>query len=384
MPNQNYSIVLLVLFLFGCKHEVENPIAQVAPISVIQLKTETVPIYKDFVGQVFGIKDIPIRARVDGFLEGIHFEEGNRVEKGDLLYSIDSQVFEAEVARVNSAVSSAKTLLAKSNSDYNRIKPLADLNAISKSDLDGATARKEAADAELKAALASLEIATINLGHCKIYAPINGVIGKTLAREGEYVGKQPNPIILNTVSDIDTIRVQFFLSEAEYLTFMKRLLVKKGDTDKKFKTLADKQILELILSDNSIHTHKGHLDFIDRNIDPSTGSILLQASFPNPDRLIRPGQFTKVRALVNMRENSILVPQKAVQEIQGQYMVFVVGNDGIVQIRNIEVFKNYKDYYIIEKGLEPGEQIVVDEVQKVKSKMKVAPKLVQYQSKVEN
>ncbi|WP_053991590.1 efflux RND transporter periplasmic adaptor subunit [Mangrovimonas sp. TPBH4] len=384
MPNQNYSIVLLVLLLFGCKHEAEKPMVLVTSVDVIKLEAKTVPIYKDFVGQVFGIKDIPIRARVDGFLEGMHFEEGNRVEKGELLYSIDSQSFEAEVARVNSDVSAAKTLLAKSNSDYNRIKPLADLNAVSKSDLDGATARKEAADAELKAALASLEIANINLGHCKIYAPINGVIGKTLATEGEYVGKQPNPIILNTVSDIDTVRVQFFLSEAEYLTFMKRLIGTHQNTDEKFKTIADKQILELVLSDNSIHQYKGHLDFLDRNIDPSTGSILLQASFPNPDRLIRPGQFTKVRALVNQRENTILVPQKAVQEIQGQYMVFVVGNDGVVQIRNIEVFKNYKDYYIVEKGLEPGEQVIVDEVQKVKSKMKVAPKLVQYQSKVEN
>ncbi|WP_274475607.1 efflux RND transporter periplasmic adaptor subunit [Mangrovimonas aestuarii] len=376
--------LILSIIIVSCKQKDKQQVAAITPINVVAVKTQEVPIYKEFVGQVYGIKDIPIRARVDGFLEGVYFDEGSRVKKGELLYSIDPQPFQAEKSARQSEVSEARILLAKAKSDYNRIKPLADLNAVSKSDLDAATAQRDAAQAQLQAALAGLEISEINLGYCKIYAPLSGIIGKTSARVGEYVGKQPNPVILNTVSDIDTVRVQFFLSESEYLNFMKRFIRESGDSEEKFKALTSKQILELILSDNSIHKYNGHLDFIDRNIDPNTGSILIQASFPNPDRLIRPGQFTKVRALVKDRENTILIPQKAVKEIQGQFMVFVVGADGVVETRNIEVFRNYKDYFIVEKGLRPGEQVVIDEVQKVRSKMKVAPNLIEYQTKVEN
>ena len=275
------KIILLVLpFLIfsSCKKEEVKKQLPPQPIKVFEVKAQTVPIYEEFVGQVYGEKDIPIRARVEGFLEKISFKEGSKIKKGQLLYTIDPDPFKEAVAAQQSMVSQAKTMLSQKNSDLNRIKPLAEMDAVSKRELDMAQAQRDAAISSLDAAKANLNIAQINLGYTKIYAPINGIIGKTLAREGEFVGKNPNPVILNTISDINKVRVQFFLSENEYIKIAKEYIKKHN---KSIKTNDVKIELELILSDGSLYEHKGHIDFIDRNVDASTGTILLQATFPN-------------------------------------------------------------------------------------------------------
>jgi membrane fusion protein (multidrug efflux system) len=321
------------------------------------------------VGQVYGLKDIAIRARVEGFLEGIHFEEGSQVEEGKLLYTLESQPFEEAVANRMSQVAEAQTMLAKASSDLGRIKPLAELKAVSQSDLDGAVAQFEAAQAALEAAQANLRAAKIQLGYTKIQSPINGIIGKTKAKVGDFVGREPNPVILNVVSQIDTVLVEFFLTENQYLEAARRFLAKAQGVESE----KEKAVLELILSDGSLYSHKGKVDFIDRDVDPTTGAILLQASFPNPEGLLRPGQFAKVKVRSETVRDGILVPQRCVTELQGLYSVFVVGQDNTVKEHQITLGPAVGSAYLVKEGLTAGDQVVYEGLQMVRDGAVVNP-----------
>jgi membrane fusion protein, multidrug efflux system len=354
---------ILFLLVCSCSQKEEQP-AQAPPpqVTVVVTQAKDVPIYQEFVGQIYGFKDIAIRARVEGFLEGIHFEEGARVEKGDLLYILESQPFEADVAAKMSRVAEAKTMLAKAKSDLDRIEPLAKEKAVSESDLDGAVARYEASIESVKAAEANLKASKIQLGYTKIYSPITGIIGKTKAKVGDFVGRSPNPVILNTVSRIDTVLVEFFITERQYLQLARRFKSEVELADKKNR----KEDLELILADGSVYGYKGKPEFIDRNVDPTTGAMLVQASFPNPQELLRPGQYAKVKALVTVVKDGILVPQRCVMELQGTYRVYVVGDGDKVEIRNVKTGPKIKQFWLITEGLKPGERIVYEGLQRVK------------------
>ena len=207
--NSRLFLLLFLVITTSCK-EKQIKTQPLQKINVYEVNSKTVPIYEVFVGQVFGQKDIPIRARVEGFLEGINFIEGSNVKKGDLLYTIDPDPFREAVVAKQSMVAQANTIVTQKESDLKRVKPLAEIDALSKRELDMAQAQRDASISSLEAANADLKIALINLSYTKIASPIDGIIGRTLAREGEFVGKNPNPVILNTVSDINTIRVQFF------------------------------------------------------------------------------------------------------------------------------------------------------------------------------
>ena len=220
-------IFLLVPFSCGKKEDQKAP-PPPSEVTVVVTEAQEVPIFQEFVGQVFGFKDIAIRARVEGFLQGIHFEEGSRVKQGDLLYTLESQPFEEDVAARMSRVAEAKTRLAKAQSDLNRIKPLAEQKAVSESELDSAQAQYDASIESVKAAEANLRAARIQLGYTKIYSPIDGIIGKTKAKVGDFVGRDPNPVILNTVSRTDTILVQFFITERQYLQVGRRYIARPG------------------------------------------------------------------------------------------------------------------------------------------------------------
>ena len=241
-------IGLFVMTLLSCKDKTPA-VMPPQPFEVYEIKTKSVPIYQEFVGQIYGEKDIPIRARVVGFLEGIHFEEGERVNQGQLLYSIDPDPLMQEVAAQTSMVAQAQTALAQAESDLKRIEPLAAMSAVSEQELDMSTSKRDASISSLEAAKANLKIAELNLGYAKMYAPIEGIIGKTLAREGEFVGKEPNPVILNTVSQLRSIRVQFFLTEQDYLKLARSYI---GETNKKIERTEDEKVeTELILADGS-------------------------------------------------------------------------------------------------------------------------------------
>lgn len=345
-------------------------------IQVVLVQQSNVPIHADLIGQVYGLYDIPIRARVEGWLNGIYFKEGSRVEKDQLLYRIDGETYEANVAAQLGGLAEAETQLVKALSDLDRVVPLAKINAVSQSDLDAANAAAGAAKAAVDAAKANLESANIQLSYTKVYSPIDGVIGKTQAKVGEFVGRDPNPVILNTVSRIDTILVQFFISENQYLMLTKEFITetKKYPTAKKPEGV--KKDLELILSDGSTFNEKGWVNFIDREIDPTTGSIMIQSVFPNPERLLRPGQFARVRAILREVPDALLIPQRCVMELQGLYSVFVADSGNVIISRQVEVGPTIGSQWLINSGLKPGEKVVYEGLQAVKQGMKITPKIV--------
>ncbi|MGB3211337.1 MAG: efflux RND transporter periplasmic adaptor subunit [Desulforhopalus sp.] len=365
-------IICLSIYLFACSEEKKaTPPPPPPEVSVVETTSENVPLYYEFVGQTSGLKDIAIRARVEGFLEGVHFQEGSEVKKGDLLYTLESQPFEEKVAARMSGVAEVETMLAKTKGDLARIEPLAKINAVSKSDLDEAVAAYEATRSSLDAANATLRASQIQLSYTKILSPITGIIGRTMAKAGDFVGKNPNPVILNTVSQVDTILVTFFLTETQYLQIARI-------TPEQWKQREDKEAsFELILIDGSLYKYKGRADFVDRGIDTTTGAILVQASFPNPEKLLRPGQFAKVRVQGRVVKDGILIPQRCVMETQGLFNVFVVNASNKVEIREIKVGEKIGSLWLITEGLMSGEKVVYEGLQKVKDGAIVNPTVVE-------
>lgn len=384
MQNINQTLIRIVfltsisLLILSCdqKSKQKVPVLDVPVVEVIQ---KDVPIYQEFVGEVQGEKDIPIRARVEGFLEGIHFQEGFVVSKGQLLYTIDPKPLEARVNAQQSKVAEAETMLAKAKSDLDRYKPLAEKNAVSKSDLDAAQAQYDAALSNLKAAKANLKSAQIELGYTEIYSPINGIIGKTQAKVGDFVGREPNPVILNVVSETRDVKVIFFLTESEYLEVFREVQRRRKDIKQRDERI-NKETLELILADGTLYNHRGTVDFIDRGIDATTGSILVQGNFPNPDFILRPGLFAKVKVEMELIKDAILVPQRCVMELQGQHSVYVVNDSNKVESRQIVTGQRINDYWLVSEGLKGDEKIVIDALQKVRSGQEVSPSLTEFKS----
>lgn len=375
-----YLPFFILLVACGTKKQANSPVPEIPVVTVLQ---KDVPVYRTFVGEIHGEKDIPIRARVEGVLEGIHFEEGFAVQRGMHLYTIDPKPLEARVNAEMSKVAEARTMLVKAKSDLERYKPLAEMNAVSESDLDAAQAEYDAALSSLEAAKSNLKSAQIELGYTKIYSPISGIIGKTKAKEGDFVGRDPNPVILNTVSKTDNVKVVFFLTESEYLDIFRDLVERNEEEDielgeKRRTTILNN--LELILSDGSIYEEKGSVDFIDRGIDPTTGSMLVQGNFPNPEFILRPGLYAKVKIEMEVLEGALLVPQRCVMELQGQRSVYVVNDSSIVQARQVIAGQRVDDYWVISEGLEPDEKIVIDALQKVKTGMQISPVPTEFQS----
>jgi membrane fusion protein (multidrug efflux system) len=359
---------LILLFLPSCGGE-ETSSGGPDSIQVYQVAGSDIPVSNEFIGQVQGFKDIAIRARVEGFLEGIHFQEGSRIREGDLLYTLESQPFEADVAAKMSMVAEAKTLLAKAESDLARIRPLAEQKAVSESDLDAAVAMHEATIASLDAANANLRASRIQLSYTKIYSPIDGIIGKTHAKVGDFVGRSPNPVILNVVSRIDTVLVDFFLTEVQFLKLIRYL---KSDLSEVVETQHEGS-LEMILADGSSYEHRGRIDFIDRGIDSSTGAILVQASFPNPDEVLRTGFFVRIRTHMRVIEDGIMIPQRCVSELQGRFSVFVVDGEGNVTSQPVVPGPRISDFIVIESGLEAGDMVVYEGLQWIRPGRQVIP-----------
>jgi len=367
MKYKNLIIILLLLFTsYSCDREEEAPGLIPPNVSVYITKASDVPIYKEYVGETLGYKDIDIAARVEGYLEGIHFEEGSNVKAGDLLYSIERQEYEANVAEKLGNLAAQETVMANALSDLNRYEPLVKENAISEIEYDSAKARYEASVSSVEAAEANLDAAQIQLGYTTIYSPIDGIIGKTKAKVGDFVGGGPTQSVLNTVSTVDPILVQFFITENEYLYFARKFIaeeIKDSHTNK----------LQLILSDETIYGYTGKPDFIDRSVDTKTGAILIQASFPNPKELLRPGQFAKIKAIIEFIKNGILVPQRCVTELQGIFSVYVVDENNKVHNRQIETGATIGQFWLVRSGLEPGEKVIYEGLQLAKEGAVVNP-----------
>ncbi|MBL8442509.1 MAG: efflux RND transporter periplasmic adaptor subunit [Zoogloeaceae bacterium] len=334
-----------------------------AAVVVAEAVQKTVPIYSDYVAQTDAKDTVEIRARVEAFLEAQHFNEGTVVKKGQLLFTLDKREYETKLMQTKAELDVALARLGKAETDERRLRPLAQQRAVPQQDYDNAVANLQAAKAAVSAARSEVVEAELNLSYTTIRSPITGLIGKRLVAPGNLVGKG-EATLLDTVSSIDPIRVNATLSEAEYLRFFASRDQRDIDapTD-----------LELMLADGNIYPHKGKFVLVDRAVDQATGTLNVVGEFPNPQGLLRPGQFGRVRAVAEMAKDAILIPKRAVQEIQGMASVLVVGADEMVALRTIQPGETVGDLLIVRDGLKPGERVIVDGVQKARPGSKVNP-----------
>jgi len=384
------------------KHDAAPPPATVV---VAEVQQKTVPIYSEFVGQTTADNTVELRARVEGVLQKVYFREGTPVRKGQLLFTIDKRPFAAavqsakalaakavsdlaqasqrtDVLEAQAQLADAQSTLTRADQDVNRLAPLAKEKAVTEQDLDAAVATQksaraivdakkanltnleaavkytiERARAEVSASQARVTQAELELSYCNIYAPLSGVIGFLQVDEGNLVGRG-DATLLATISASDPLLVDFSVSEIDFLKLTDPKTAGKG--------AAGKLHFDLLLSDESQHPYQGTFRVLDRTVDPATGTLKAQATFPNPGSYLRPGQFARVRVAVAERENAILVPARAIQEMQGAKTVMIVDAENKVSLRTIKVGdKADKDVVVLE-GLTGGERVIVEGMQKVR------------------
>ena len=350
----------------------EPPVRPPLEIAVVEVVQRDQPIIMEMVGETRGSSDIPIRARVEGVIIGMHFVEGRSVEMGQLLYTIDPDPFASEVVEAEGAVAEVKTRLAKAKADLDRVRPLAEMNAVSQADLDGAVAQYEATLGALQSAEARVEQAEIRLGYTRIKSPISGRIGISEARVGEFVGVPPNTVVLNFVSKTDPIRVRFSIDERTFISLARRIRERQEESGEPTK-MGDG--LELTLADGSVHPFRGRAVASDAAVNPKTGTFTFEADFPNPDGVVLAGQFARVRAVAEIRKDALLVPSRSTSELQGRSRVYVIGDDGKVEVRPVELGPVIDGFRIVESGLAFGERVAV-EIIKLQPGMLIKPKLV--------
>jgi membrane fusion protein, multidrug efflux system len=363
-------VALLPVMLVHCKGETASapppPSVHVEVADVIQ---KDVPIHSEWVGTTDGMVNAVIRAQVSGYLIKRPYTEGAFVKKGDLLFELDPSKFRASLDQAQGDLAKAQAQFIKTKQDVERDTPLAQQGAISQKELDDSIQFHAAAKGNVAAAKASVEQARLNLGWTLVTAPIDGVVGIAKAQIGDLIDANSE---LTSMSTVDPIKVYFPISEQEYLGASDKVLQRYKDLQegKEYGGVA----VELILGDEKVYPHKGQFYLIDRQVDVKTGTIRVAATFPNPNNVLRPGQFARVRAVTRMREKALLVPQRAVTEMQGSYQVAVVTPENKVDIRPVKVGERSGSLWIIDKGLNPGERVVVEGLQKLKAGMTVEPK----------
>jgi membrane fusion protein (multidrug efflux system) len=348
----------------GCEKQAP-PAAAPPEVYVASVIQKDVPVYLEMVGQTRGSQDVEIRARVEGYLDKVAFTEGSFVHTGDLLYQIDPKPLEAALASAKANMATAQARLDKASTDVNRLTPLAKQQAVSQQELDNALSARDAAKAMLDAQKAAVDTAQLDLGYTKITAPLDGIVGTTQVKAGNLVGRGESTL-LTTVSQTDPILFRAGISEAEYLRIAKQVAA----TGKSARGAE----IELLLADGTVHAQKGRVDAIERAVDPTTGTLSVQFTFPNPQRVVRPGQYGRSRFVLETKTGALLVPQRAVTELQNLYSVAVVGSGDKVEFRNVKVGPRVEDLWVIEEGLKPGEKVVVEGLQKVRDGATVSPK----------
>jgi membrane fusion protein (multidrug efflux system) len=358
----NRSIVVVPLLLslgvIACgKSEAAKAPPPPPAVVVSQVIQRDEPLYREWIGTTQGDVNAEIRPRVDGYLLRRAYTEGSFVHQGDLLFEIDARQVGAQLQQAEANLAQAQAGLTKADHDVSRFEPLAAEKAVSQQELDNARSSQTAARATVGSLRAGVEQARLNLSWSRVTSPISGVAGIAQAQVGNLVSPQT---VLATVSRVDPIRVLYPMSEQEYLQFQHDPAMRSAP-------------LELVLSDGTTFPEKGRVLLSDRDVDVKTGTITTIGIFPNPGNQIRPGQYAKIRAATQTRRGAILVPQRAVNEMQGSYQVAVVSADNKVQIRTVQAGPQIGSLWLIDKGLQPGERVVIEGFARVKSGMTVAP-----------
>jgi membrane fusion protein (multidrug efflux system) len=368
------SLAIACLFA-GCPAK-EKPVVSAPPpdVDVGTVLQRDVPVYVEAIGELRGNTEIEIRARVEGFLETVEYKEGSLVKKGQLLYTIDERPFQAKLAVAKASQAEAEAQLARTHQDVVRYKPLVEKNAISREEYDTAVALEKAAAATVEANKAQVQQSEIDLSYTKVTSPEDGLAGRTEVYAGTLVGRGQSTL-LTRISRTDPIHVRFSFPEKDYLA-----MARKRGSGVSAEPGAGVPF-ELLLPDGSIHPAPGKLVYVDRNVDAGTGTIMAEAAFANPGSILRPGQYTRVRATVETRSGAILVPQRAVYELQGVFSVMVVGAEDKIEQRLVMPAERIGALWVVGSGLKAGERIVVEGLQKVRPGMKVNAKPVQIEEK---
>jgi membrane fusion protein (multidrug efflux system) len=361
-PNTNFTPPLRVLalaavaVLCGCK----KPVAVVPPpptVEVMEISTSKVPLSSTLIGQLDSPQNVEVRARVEGFVDKMPFTEGVEVKQGELLFELDKKPFLEKLAAATGALAESNAALKKYHADVARLEPLYEKRAIPKQDLDDALASVDVGEAGVITAQARVESAQLDLGYCDVKAPITGLIGATQVAIGELVGKG-EPTLLATISTLDPIWFYCNVSEVDYI----RAEVKSRALGRDVASLP----LTLILPSGTEHPDQGKFVFIDRAVNVKTGTLRVRAEFPNKDKLLRPGMFSRVRVNLGARPDCITVPERAIVSLQGKSFVWVAGSDGTVTQRPVTTGEQVGSVFIINEGLKAGEKIVVEGINKLR------------------
>jgi membrane fusion protein (multidrug efflux system) len=381
------ACLLGLALVSGCREMAPTKPPAPPTVLVDRVVQRNVVEYVESVGVVDGYVNAEIRARVSGYLKSQDYDDGARVKAGQLLFTIDPEEYRAQVALARGNVARAEAAETIGHTQLERQEQLVRMKAVSEEAYDQALAATRDAAGQAKAAKAALRQAELDLSYTELRSPVDGIAGLPHVRVGNLVGKE-EPTLLTTVSQIDPIRVRFSLSEADYLRYAKKFPQLEGRdlawAERQFQELArlgqtedGTPGIELWLADDSVYPRRGVIVAADREIDPSTGTIRLEGLFPNPERLLRPGQYGRVRmARTATDQSSLVVAEKALVSVQGTYSVAVVGSDDKVQLRRVEVGARSGEARVITEGVEEGERVVVDGLQKVRDGMQVIPKAV--------
>lgn len=319
-------------------------------ISYVLPTMDTVVLTEDFVGQTYGKSDIKIIPRVEGNVLDILFTEGTTVQAGTPLYRIDPITYTSKVQEAKGNLESARSELVRAEAELRRIRPLAQLNAVSQRDLDDAIAKVNVAKARVSSMEAMVQQQNIKLGYCTVEAPVSGVIGISAVKVGDYVAPFGQQNILNTISDVSEIRVKFTLTENKFLEYTQKT---------KSNSIAQTENIQLQLSDQSIYPYTGKISIKDRSLDPTTGTLTVEALFPNPQRRLIPGQFVRLKVPTGVVPNAISLPERAVMEMQGIYQVYIINDKNVLEIRTIQVREAKGGTYIVTSGLTGKEKVAL-------------------------
>lgn len=356
---------MIGLAVTGCeKHAPEA--AQPPTVEVALVTQADVPIYHEWIGTLDGLVNATIRAQVTGYLLAQNYREGDAIKKGDLLFEIDPRPFQAVLDQANGQLAQTEARLGKTELDVKRYAPLVKDRAISQEEYDDAVQANLEAKAAVLSAKAQVEQAQLNLGFTRIISPIDGIASIAKGQIGDLVG--PGTGELTMVSTIDPIKAYYNVTEQAYINFAK-LFSKENDRTERLKQLE----IQLIMADGSVYPQTGKIYAPDREIGPTTGALRLEALFPNPDGALRPGEFVRVRVKFDTKHGALMVPQRAVSELQGAYQVDVVDADNKAHIEPVRVGERSGSLWIIEQGLEPGQRIVVEGLQKIRDGVTVNP-----------